>query len=158
MKDIKGMKKFMEYAISEARKSSSDELPIGAVVVSSISGNVVSKAHNECEAISDPTEHAEIRAIRRALRSLKCKFLYKHAIFSTLEPCLMCYGAILESRVKTVVYAAKSTHNLDMSAILHLIENNSKQRSYTVPTIIGGIREEEANALLSSKFNQIRQK
>ncbi len=94
---------FMREAIEEARKAMQiGEVPIGAVVV--CGGVVVGRGHNLTETTTDPTAHAEIIAIREAARSIRNWRLTDCVIYSTVEPCVMCTGALVLARIKEVVY------------------------------------------------------
>lgn len=96
---------FMAEAIKEARKAlKRDEVPVGAVLVTG--GGVVSRGFNAKECSNDPTAHAEIIALRRAARKLKTWRLTDATIYVTLEPCAMCMGAIVQARVKRLVFAS----------------------------------------------------
>ncbi len=94
---------FMREAINEARKALEiGEVPIGAVVV--CNGKIVGRGHNLTESTNDPTAHAEILAIREAAKTLKNWRLTDCILYSTVEPCIMCTGALILARVKEVVY------------------------------------------------------
>ncbi len=96
----------MSLAIKEAsRAASAGEVPVGAVITDS-RGSIIASAHNLRESISDPTAHAEIIAIRRACAVLGDWRLSDSSIYVTLEPCPMCMGAIVNSRIKRVVFGA----------------------------------------------------
>lgn len=96
----------MQAAISQAiLASKNDEVPVGAVIV--LKGEIISRAHNQKEAKKDPTSHAEIECIKKACKKLNKKYLDDCEMYVTLEPCLMCLGAILESRIKKIYIAAK---------------------------------------------------
>ena len=97
--------KFMRMTLGEARiAASQDEVPIGAVVV--CGGQVIARAHNMTEALIDPTAHAEMQAITSATSNLGGKYLTDCTIYVTVEPCLMCAGAIAWSQMGRVVYGA----------------------------------------------------
>lgn len=97
--------KFMRLAIDEARKAAMrDEVPIGAVVV--CGGRAIARAHNLTEALTDPTAHAEMQAITAATSYLGGKYLTDCTLYVTVEPCLMCSGAIAWSQMGRVVYGA----------------------------------------------------
>ncbi len=97
--------KFMRIALSEAAKALEEgEVPVGACIVKA--GEVISSAHNRMEAESDPTSHAEIRAIREAANKLGSWRLTGCTLYVTLEPCAMCAGAIVQARMDRVAYAA----------------------------------------------------
>ena len=98
--------KYMTYALKEAEKAyKKNEVPIGAIIVKD--GEIISKAYNLKETKQNTLEHAEIIAIRKASEKLKTWRLENTTIYTTLEPCPMCMGAIINSRIKTVVIGAK---------------------------------------------------
>lgn len=97
--------KFMRAAIDEARKAEMrDEVPIGAVIV--CNKQIIARAHNLTETLTDPTAHAEMQAITSATSYLGGKYLTDCTLYVTVEPCLMCAGAIAWSQMKRVVFGA----------------------------------------------------
>lgn len=100
--------KYMKIALIEANKAyKKGEIPVGAIIVDE-KGRIISKGYNNKEIKKDITCHAEIIAIRKAAKKLNTWHLDNCTLYVTLEPCLMCYGAITESRIKKVVCAVKS--------------------------------------------------
>ena len=112
---------FMRYALNEAAEAyAEDEVPIGAVVV--LNNKVIAKGHNRTEALSDATAHAEMQAITAASNHLNAKYLKDCTLYVTVEPCIMCAGAIAWSQVGTLVYGAsdpKKGYSTIPSSILH---------------------------------------
>jgi tRNA(adenine34) deaminase len=101
---------FMRMAIKEALKASEeDEVPIGAVIV--IDNKVVAKTHNQVQKLNDSTAHAEIIALTSAFNSLGSKYLPDATIYITVEPCLMCAGALYWSKIGRIVYGAEDEKN-----------------------------------------------
>lgn len=97
------MNEYMNVAIEEAKQSLlNQDIPVGAIIIKD--GVIVSKAHNEKELKKDATKHAEILAIERACKKLNTWHLEECVIMTTMEPCLMCSGAIVQSRIKKVIY------------------------------------------------------
>ena len=97
------MNEFMKIAFLEAKKSLlNEDIPVGAVIIKD--GKIISKAHNEKELRKDATKHAEILAIERACKKLKTWHLDECVLMTTMEPCLMCSGAIIQSRIKKIIY------------------------------------------------------
>ena len=95
---------FMKFALSQAKLAKeNNEVPVGAVVV--YENNVISRAHNMVELLNDSTAHAEILAITSASDYLNSKYLQGCTLYTTLEPCIMCYGAIYWSKISRIVYA-----------------------------------------------------
>ena len=98
-------KYFMRIALNEAEDAyAEEEIPVGAVVV--LDGRVIAKGHNLTETLKDVTAHAEMMAITGAANSLGAKYLQDCTLYVTLEPCLMCAGAIAHAQVKTLVFGA----------------------------------------------------
>ena len=112
---------YMKMALAEAAKAASrDEVPVGAVIVAG--GIIIARAHNLTETLNDPTAHAEMQAITAAAAYLGGKYLTGCTIFITLEPCVMCAGALAWSQISTVVYGAhdpKKGYTTTGAAILH---------------------------------------
>ena len=103
----KQRKKIILTALNEAHKAFQlDEVPVGAVIFESKTGKIISKAHNLVEKAKNPLNHAEMQAIQKALRKLNDKFLGGYSIFITLEPCVMCAGAIAWARLDGLYYGA----------------------------------------------------
>ncbi len=96
---------FMEIALLEAQKAfKKSEVPVGAIIV--IENKVISRGHNHSIGTNDPTSHAEIIAIRKAAKKLKNYRLEGATLYCTIEPCLMCLGAIIQARIRRLVYGA----------------------------------------------------
>jgi tRNA(adenine34) deaminase len=101
---------FMMQAIKEAKKAYEEgEIPIGAVVV--LNEKIIARGHNMTERLNDPTAHAEMIALTSAFSSLGGKYLTTAAIYITVEPCLMCSGALYWSKIKRVIYGAEDEKN-----------------------------------------------
>ncbi|MGC4037912.1 MAG: nucleoside deaminase [Chitinophagaceae bacterium] len=101
---------FMMQALKEARKAYEDgEIPIGAVVV--LNEKIISRGHNMTERLNDPTAHAEMIALTSAFNALGGKYLPDASIYITVEPCLMCSGALYWSKIKKVIYGADDEKN-----------------------------------------------
>ncbi len=103
----KQRKKIINQAILLAKSAfKKDEVPVGCVIFHSQTGEIVALAHNQVEARKNPLAHAEMRAIEKALKKLKTKYLDGYSMFITLEPCVMCAGAIAWARLDAVYYGA----------------------------------------------------
>jgi tRNA(adenine34) deaminase len=103
--DIQDDEYYMRVALDEAKKAAErDEVPVGAVVVAGKS--VIARAHNLTETLNDPTAHAEMQAITAATSYLGGKYLTDCTIYVTIEPCVMCAGALAWSQISTLVYGA----------------------------------------------------
>ena len=146
-------KKFMELALAEAVLAAKEgETPIGAVVVRG--GEVIARAHNGRERLSDISAHAELIAVREAERALGDWRLSDCTVYVTLEPCPMCAGALLASRVSRVVYGAKDPVAGAMGSVLNL----PRYPLGSKPAVTVGVLEEECRAVLQDFFKKCRQK
>ena len=143
---------FMTEAVAEARRAEAEgEVPVGAVAVAD--GQVVGAGHNRPIGLGDPTAHAEILAIRAAASTLRTYRLTTTSIYVTLEPCVMCVGAMLNARIARVVYGARddkagalgSVYDIGRDGVLnHRIE------------VIGGVMETECAELMREFFRKRR--
>ena len=142
----------MRQALEQAQRAlAAGEVPIGAVLA--INGNVVARGYNQPIGSVDPTAHAEIVTLRDAARAVGNYRLTDATLYVTLEPCLMCVGALVHARVKEVVYGApepktgalvSSTRALDTPGLNHRFD------------VTGGILEEDCRALIQSFFKDRR--
>ena len=139
----------MHLALAEAALAAqTGDVPIGAVVVAA-DGTVLALAHNEREATNDPTAHAEVVALRAAARALGSWRLDGATLVVTLEPCTMCAGAAVLSRVERVVFGA---WNEEMGAAGTLWDVLRDRRLNHRPEVVSGVLAEESEALLSAFF------
>ena len=123
------IEKFIDLAFEEALKAlKNNEAPIGAVIVNK-EKIVVGKGHNQTETLKDSTAHAEILALKSASKKINDWRLDDHIIFSTIEPCEMCMGAIVEARIKEVYYGSKNTKrkNIEKKIKASMVENMNCQ-------------------------------
>ena len=123
------IEKFIDLAFEEALKAlKNNEVPIGAVIVNK-EKIVVVKGHNQTETLKDSTAHAEILALKSASKKINDWRLDDHIIFSTIEPCEMCMGAIVEARIKGVYYGSKNTKrkNIEKKIKASMVENMNCQ-------------------------------
>lgn len=144
---------FMIEALKEANKAlKKDEVPVGAVIV--YNGKIIAKAHNTRQKSKDSTNHAEILAIRKACKKLKDFRLNETEMYVTLEPCLMCLGAILNARIKTVYYGASNNKDnaLTSEEIISRAELNHKAE------IVGGVLQGDCSKLVTDYFKSKRNK
>ena len=143
---------WMRLALNEAKKAKEKgEVPVGAVIV--LNEKVIGLGHNLSIKNNDPTSHAEIEAIRNASFKLK-NYRLSHAIlYVTLEPCTMCFGAIVHSRIKHIFYGAADPK----SGVCGTCENLSKKEYFNHrPKITGNILKEECSKLLKDFFRAKR--
>jgi len=144
--------KYMILALEEAYKSQErNEVPVGAIVV--LNNEVISKSHNLPIFQNDPTSHAEINVIRNACKQLGNYRLTEAEIYVTLEPCAMCYGAIVHARISRLVFGAydPKTGVCGSSTKLH------EQECFNhTPEIVGGVLEEDCSLILKDFFKNKR--
>lgn len=144
--------KFMIEALKEAEKSASfDEVPVGAVIVKD--EKIIARGHNLREKTNDPTAHAEIVAIRKACKKLNSWRLEGCTIYVTIEPCSMCAGTILWTRMQKIVYGAKDLKGGAICSSLSLFEAKNINHH---PEIVGGILEEKCSRIMSDFFRNKR--
>ena len=149
---MKNDKKYMELAFKEAEKAlEMDEVPIGAVVVKD--GEVIGRGYNLREKEQDPTAHAEIIAIREAAQNLGSWRLESCEIFVTLEPCPMCTGAMLQARIKRLVYAASDPKGGAVGSLYNLADDNRFNHQIEVKK---GIMAEKSSKMLKNFFKNLR--
>lgn len=143
---------YMQLALNEASAAfDEDEVPVGAVIVHS--GRVIAAAHNQREALHDPTAHAEMIAITQAAESMGDWRLEGCTLYVTLEPCIMCSGAILQARVPTVVYGATDPKAGAVGSLFHLLSDERlNHRCQVVP----GILAKPSGEILTRFFQQQR--
>jgi tRNA(adenine34) deaminase len=138
---------FMKQAITEAQKAFfKDEIPVGAVVV--CQNRIIAKAHNLTETLSDVTAHAEMQAITAAANILGGKYLTDCTLYVTLEPCIMCAGALHWSQISRIAYAASDPKKGYSSLNQNILHPKTK--------ISKGILEDECSELLRSFFRKKR--
>ncbi len=143
----------MGLALKEAEKAAAlGEVPVGAVIAKD--GEPIAFAHNTREIEKNATHHAELLAIDAACKALGGWRLWQCELFVTLEPCPMCSGAIINSRLKRVVYGAADTKAGCCGSVVDLFSMPFNHK----PVIEQGLRQEEAAALLSCFFQQLREK
>ena len=139
---------FMKEALKEAEAAFNDgEVPVGAVVVKD--GQIIGRGHNRKEAKNDVSSHAEIEAIRAASSYLGSWSLSGCTLYVTLEPCLMCAGAIVQSRISRLVYGAE---DIDRGAIVHTVQSFELYKKDNDPLVSRGVLQDECETLLKKFF------
>ena len=142
----------MRAALAEAAAAASeDEVPVGAVVV--IDGEIVAAGHNRSITDADPSGHAEIVALRAAAGGANNHRLVNATLFVTLEPCVMCVGAIAQARVARVVFGASDEKAGALGSVEDLSDSRALNHRFEVN---GGLLADEATALLKSFFESRR--
>lgn len=141
--------KYMELAYKEALKAlKKDEVPIGAVVVHD--GQVIAKAYNQRQSKQMVTAHAETVAVEKACKKLGSWRLDDCTLYTTLEPCVMCSGVIIQSRIKRVVFGALTNKWLGLTSLVEFEGVSHK------PEVQGGILEDKCSTLVSNYFKDKR--
>ena len=142
----------MNIALLEAQKAALiDEVPIGAVIVKD--GKVIAKSYNQREKRNDPTAHAEVLAIRSACRKLKSWRLVGCTIYVTIEPCSMCAGTILWTRMDRIVYGSKDPKGGALGSSYNLFEQKNLNHQVEVKS---GIKEKECATIIKDYFKKKR--
>jgi tRNA(adenine34) deaminase len=146
---------FMKLALNEAKKAGQKaEVPIGAVLVAE-SGDILSSAHNQPITLADPTAHAEIIALRKAAQKVLNYRLLSTTLYVTIEPCLMCMGAIVHARVARVVFGARDPKWGAAGSLYNFADD---VRLNHRPEIISGVCQDECRALIQDFFRAKRVK
>lgn len=141
----------MLEALGEAKKAYDEgEVPVGAVIVKD--GEIIAKGHNQREQKQNALSHAEIECINTACKILNSWRLDGCELYVTLEPCPMCTGAIINSRIKTVVFGAFDLRAGSMDSVINLCEYPYNHK----PEIYGGILEDECKKILEDFFKEKR--
>ena len=147
--------KYMQLALAEARKAAAlGEIPIGAVLVDIAGGDVIAAAHNMRETWNDATAHAEIIVIREACARLNRWRLSGCALYVTVEPCPMCSGAIVNSRVDRVVYGCPDSKAGGAESIFNIITNPNLNHCAEV---VSGVCELECAEVMKNFFKRRRE-
>jgi len=150
---IKKDEEFMRRAISLAKKArEEDEVPVGAIVV--LNGEVIAEAYNTREADRCATHHAEILAIERACAKMGGWRLPGTTLYVTMEPCVMCAGAVINARIPRVVFGA---HDLRFGAFGSLTNVRELPLNHK-PELVGGVLGDECREMLSLYFQSKRKK
>ena len=144
--------KYMKEALKEAELAFlEDEVPIGCVIVKD--DQIISRAHNERDKSHNPIGHAEILAIKKAGEILQDWQLVDAELYVTIEPCIMCGGAIIQSRIKKVIYGAPDLKGGAFGSSINILEaSNINHR----PEVIKGVLEEECTAIIKNYFKEKR--
>ena len=143
---------FMKEALKEAQKAyEKDEVPIGAVAV--FKNQIIGRGHNQTERLKDPTAHAEILVITAAANALGSWRLKNVEIYVTIEPCIMCAGALVLARVKRIIFGGRDEKFGGCGSIFNIV--NEKRLNHRIE-ITEGVLKKESLALLKSFFKKKR--
>src|SRR6476646_653 len=143
---------FMDEALEQARRGfDAGEVPIGAVLV--IDGQVIARGFNQPIALCDPTAHAEMLVLREAGRIVGNYRLTAADVYVTLEPCLMCVGALVHARVRTLIFGAAEPKTGALVSTARALETPGLNHRFE---FAGGVREDAARALIQEFFREKR--
>ena len=146
-------KEFMNLALEEALKAyHENEIPIGAVLIDE-DGILIARDHNRIEQLHDATAHAEILTLQAASRKLKRRRLTDCTLYSTVEPCAMCAGALVLCRVKRLVYGATDSKFGAVESLFNVVDNPALNHQLKVTA---GVMEEECRNLMQKFFTCLR--
>ena len=152
MKTLDSDEQFMKLALQEAQKSQEmNEVPVGAIII--MNGEVISKSHNKSISQNDPTSHAEINALRNAASKVRNYRLTGATLYVTLEPCAMCYGAIVHARISRLVFGAYDLKTGVCRSSIKLHEQTCFNHS---PEIKGGVLQDSCSLILKEFFKDKR--
>lgn len=144
---------YMDLAIKEAKKAyNKGEVPVGCIIV--INDEIIVKAHNLRQTSINPLGHAEVNAITKACKKLKRRILDDATLYVTLEPCLMCSGLIIQTRIKKVVFGAFEPKFGVMGSLGNVYDDYHFNHK---PIIVSGIKKDEISDLMKSFFQKLRE-
>ena len=147
---------YMDLAIEQAGLARAKaEVPIGCVIVDNTTGSVLATGYNEREETQNAIKHAEIIAIEAACQQIGSWRLEQTSLFVTLEPCPMCAGAIINSRIEEVIFGASDPKAGSVGSINNLL---AETRYNHQPAVLAGVKAEETGDLLRNFFREIRRK
>ena len=151
-KKLQEKEKFMKQALKEAKKAYEKlEVPVGAIIVKN--GKIIARAHNQKETKFDTTRHAEILAIQKASKKLNSWRLLDCEMYVTLEPCSMCAGALINSRIKKVYIGASDEKTGAVGSVLNLLDDYTFNHKVEYEK---GILQDECEELLKDFFKNLR--
>ena len=143
---------YMLEALKEAKIAfEEDEVPVGAVIVND--KKIIARAHNQVERLKDPTAHAEMIAITQAAAALGSKWLNEASAYVTIEPCSMCSGALVLSRIKRLYFGAKDPKTGACGSVINII--NHKRLNHRIK-VKAGVLKEDCGSLLTEFFKKKR--
>ena len=145
---------FMKEALREAQKAfEKDEVPIGAVAV--FKNQIIGRGHNQTERLKDPTAHAEILAITAAANALNSWRLIDVEMFATVEPCIMCAGALVLARVKRIIFGARDEKFGGCGSVFNIVHEPKLNHRIEITE---GMLGDQATSLMKSFFERRRKK
>lgn len=148
-------KEYMKIALELAQQAFEiDEVPVGAIIVKKSTGEIVGKGFNRRETDKNPLAHAEIAAIKQASQTLGGWRLIDCEMYVTLEPCPMCCGAIINSRIERVIFGADDLKSGSVQSVVNMFDLPFNHK----PEIVSGILKEECSEIISNFFLKLRKK
>lgn len=145
-------RKFMGCALDEARRAyAANEVPVGAVIVHE--GEIIGKGYNRRESSLDPTHHAEMIAVVKAAQTLRSWRLEDCTLYATLEPCVMCAGALVQARVARLVFGCLDPKGGGVRSLYRICEDERLNHRITVE---GGVLEDSCARILKEFFDSLR--
>jgi len=145
---------YMSEAIKEAVKAfDADEVPVGAVIVHN--GRIIARAHNQIKLLKDPTAHAEMIALTQAAAHLASERLLGVVLYTTVEPCAMCAGAMVLGRIKRLVYGTEDPKTGAAGSVMNIV--NSRRSNHRI-AVTKGVLKKESSTLLKEFFALKRKK
>lgn len=146
---------YMQIALELARQAYEiNEVPVGAIVVKKSTGKIIGKGYNRREIDKNPLAHAEIAAIKQAAETLGGWRLLDCDIYVTLEPCPMCCGAIINSRIERVIFGAFDSKSGSVESIINMFDLPFNHK----PKVVSGIMQKECSEILSDFFTELRKR
>lgn len=145
---------YMKEALKEAMKASKKgEVPVGCIIVKD--NQIIARSHNTRHEKKSVFDHAEILAIKKATKKLNSWILDDVSIYVTLEPCLMCAGTIIQSRIKRLVYATREPKHGACGSIIDVFDKDKYKFNHTVE-VVSGVLEAESKKILKDFFTNLR--
>jgi tRNA(adenine34) deaminase len=146
---------FMKQALKEAQKAfDEDEVPIGAVIVQN--NRIIAKGYNQVEKLNDSTAHAEIIALTAAFNFLGSKYLPDATLYVTIEPCVMCSGALYWSKIGKVIYGANDEKNGSITPLAGTLPHKDNWPYHPKTLVAGGVLQEDCATLIKTFFKKKR--
>ena len=146
---------FMKQALKEAQKAfDEDEVPVGAVIVQN--NRIIARGYNQVEKLNDSTAHAEIIAVTAAFNFLGSKYLPNATLYVTIEPCVMCSGALYWSKIGKVIYGAMDEKNGSITPLAGILPNKGNWPYHPKTVVAGDVLREECAALIKAFFKMKR--
>ncbi len=146
---------YMRQALKQAQQAfEEEEVPVGAVIV--MNNSIIAKGYNQVEKLNDSTAHAEIIALTAAFNSLGSKYLPEATLYVTIEPCVMCSGALYWSKIGKVIYGASDEKNGSITPLPGILERRGNWPYHPKTVVTGGLLATECATLMKDFFKRKR--